>query len=281
MSFEEDTYNAIFSALKHPIRRKILRILDQAPASYTEMLNILGIETGLLNYHLDSLSSLISKDEGGKYNLSDYGRAALSLTCRVEEPSVSPGMRASRRALMAMVVGPLILTVAVTSQAMVIPSIEYHKVHESTDYGNTVYSPNGLYGLEFLTGTPRTVMHFWWKMNTTVDVYVMTREQYHVQRELHDPPTQYLMCSSGAMGNVTVTAENGSGLDTVYEFTIYTGDAWVFEDGHGFSVYYWIPVKKVNYALLALDVMISLALITVIVFEDKLGYRWIAPLCSR
>jgi len=273
MNFEEDTYNAIFSALKHPIRRKILRTLDQAPATYTEMLNTLGIETGLLNYHLESLSSLIAKNEENKYNLSDYGRAALSLTRRVEEPSAPREMTIARRALMAMVVGLLILAVAVTSQAMVTPSIEYHKVHESTDYGNTVYPPKGLYGLEFLTGTPRTVMHFWWKMNASVEVYVMTKDQYRVQRELHGPPTEYLLCSSGAMGNMTVTAENGTGLDIVYEFTIYTGDSWVFEEGHGFSVYYWIPVKKINYTLFALDLMITLAVITLIVFNDKLDYR--------
>lgn len=47
--FEEDTYTAIFSALKHPIRRKILRMLEMAPATYTEIMNALGIETGLLN----------------------------------------------------------------------------------------------------------------------------------------------------------------------------------------------------------------------------------------
>jgi len=234
------------------------------------MLNTLGIETGLLNYHLESLSSLIAKNEENKYNLSDFGRAALSLTRRVEEPSAPREMKITRRALVAMVVGLLILAVAVTSQAMVTPSIEYHKVHESTDYGNTVYPPKGLYGLEFSTGTLGTVMHFWWKMNTTVEVYVMTREQYRVQRELHGPPTQYLMCSSGAMGNVTVTAERGTGGDIVYEFTIYTGDGWVFEEGHGFSVGHWIPVKKVNYTLFVLDMMVSLAVITLIVFEDKL-----------
>jgi len=283
MDFEEDTYNAIFSALKHPIRRKILRTLDQAPATYTEMLNTLGIETGLLNYHLESLSSLIAKNEENKYDLSDYGRAALSLTRGVEEPSAPREMKIARRALMAMVVGLLILAVAVTSQAMVTPSIEYHKVHESTDYGNTVYSPMSLCDLEFLTETPRTVMHFWWKMNTSVEVYVMTREQFRVQRELHGPPTHYLLCKSGAMGNVTVTTENDASLDIVYDFTIYTGDSWVFEEGHGFSVYYWIPVKKIDNTLLALDLIISLAVVTLIVLEDKLYYRWASSsiYCAR
>ena len=41
MDFEEDTYTAIFSALKHPIRGKILRMLQVEPAIYTEMMNAL------------------------------------------------------------------------------------------------------------------------------------------------------------------------------------------------------------------------------------------------
>jgi len=81
------------------------------------------------------------------------------------------------------------------------------------------------------------------------------------------------MRSSGATGNVTVTTENDTSLDIVYEFTIYTGDSWVFEEGHGFSIYYWIPVKKVDNTLFALDMVISLAVITLVVFGDKLDYR--------
>jgi DNA-binding transcriptional ArsR family regulator len=86
MDFEEDTYSSIFLALKHPVRRKILRMLGEDPASYTEILNKLGVESGFLNYHLESLSGLIAKDKDGRYCVSKFGEAALGLVTGVEEP---------------------------------------------------------------------------------------------------------------------------------------------------------------------------------------------------
>lgn len=86
MTAEDDTYSTIFTALKHPIRRKILRQLNTLPVTYTELLNSLSIENGLLNYHLDSMHELIKKEENGTYTLSEFGRAGLNLIQRVEEP---------------------------------------------------------------------------------------------------------------------------------------------------------------------------------------------------
>ena len=86
MDFEEDIYSSIFLALKHPVRRKVLRMLDESPATYTEILNGLRVETGFLNYHLESLGALIAKNEEGEYCLSEFGEAALALTTGVEAP---------------------------------------------------------------------------------------------------------------------------------------------------------------------------------------------------
>ncbi len=85
MSEEDDTYSSMFTALKHPIRRKILRVINQKPSTYTEILNQLGVDNGLLNYHLDNMKDLTTKDEKGRYHLSEFGRAAVGLTERVEE----------------------------------------------------------------------------------------------------------------------------------------------------------------------------------------------------
>lgn len=86
MDFEEDTYNTIFHALKHPIRRRILRQLESMPATFTGLLDELKIDNGLLNYHLNNLNELITKGPDDKYRLSEFGTATLSLTKRVEEP---------------------------------------------------------------------------------------------------------------------------------------------------------------------------------------------------
>ena len=163
MDFEEDTYTAIFSALKHPIRRKILRILEVEPATYTEMMNALGIETGLLNYHLESLSAFLAKNDEGRYRLYDFGEAAMSLTRRVEEPiggRVAQGVSASRRVTLMFITGLLIVGVALTSYSMVETDVRLVKGYETIVY-NSWYPPNGLYRLEMWTDHPGTLMNFW------------------------------------------------------------------------------------------------------------------------
>lgn len=86
MDLEEDTYTSIFTALKHPVRRRILKMLYEGPATYTEILNGLGTETGFLNYHLEGLQGLIRKDAENRYRLSEFGEAAIDLIEGVEEP---------------------------------------------------------------------------------------------------------------------------------------------------------------------------------------------------
>jgi DNA-binding transcriptional ArsR family regulator len=81
---EEETYSVIFRALKHPVRRRIMKTLSHRRMNYMDLARDLSIETGHLNYHLDSLSHLVSKDDEGKYSLSVFGTAALHLFSEVE-----------------------------------------------------------------------------------------------------------------------------------------------------------------------------------------------------
>jgi len=88
METEEDTYSTVFSVLKHPVRRRIVRMLRAKPHTYTEILKALNVETGYLNYHLESMRELITKDAQGRYSLSVFGEAAANLITRVEEPDL-------------------------------------------------------------------------------------------------------------------------------------------------------------------------------------------------
>jgi len=83
-NFEEDTYSIIFASLKHPIRRKILRMLSERPRGFSDMQQAFGIESSHLTYHLESLANLIFKTEYGKYALSSPGEAAASMMRGVE-----------------------------------------------------------------------------------------------------------------------------------------------------------------------------------------------------
>jgi len=82
---EEETYSTMFMSLRHPARRKILRMLAEKPRNFSEMLEDLGISSSHLTYHLESLGELVSKMEDGKYKLSTFGEAAVATMSRVEE----------------------------------------------------------------------------------------------------------------------------------------------------------------------------------------------------
>ena len=83
---DEETYSVIFAALKHPVRRLILRMLSDEELTYTQILTELDLDTGHLNYYLESLGELLAKTDAGKYRLSEFGRAALGLMGGVKEP---------------------------------------------------------------------------------------------------------------------------------------------------------------------------------------------------
>lgn len=82
---EEDTYSTIFTSLRHPIRRRILRMLSESPRSFSEMQEVFRIESSHLTYHLENLGSLLFKTNDEKYALSSLGEAAVSMMYHVEE----------------------------------------------------------------------------------------------------------------------------------------------------------------------------------------------------
>ncbi len=87
----EETYSTMFASLKHPARRKILRMLAEKPKNFSRILEELGISSSHLTYHLENLGELVSKREDGRYRLSSFGRAAVLTMKGVEEaPEVQP-----------------------------------------------------------------------------------------------------------------------------------------------------------------------------------------------
>jgi DNA-binding transcriptional ArsR family regulator len=82
---EDEIYSTMFSSLKHPVRRKILRMLAMKPMTFMEMVEKLEVSTPHLTYHLESLGELISKMDNGQYKLSTFGVATVSAMKGVEE----------------------------------------------------------------------------------------------------------------------------------------------------------------------------------------------------
>ncbi len=111
---KEEIYSIMFSSLKHPVRRKILRVLSDKPLAFSDMLDLLGISSSNLTYHLDSLGELVSKDETGVYRLSTFGQASVSTMKIVEEaPQVQTNKRNGKARKWQIFTGTLLICVIV------------------------------------------------------------------------------------------------------------------------------------------------------------------------
>lgn len=112
---EEETYSIIFTALRHPVRRRILRMLSSRSQNFSQMLGTLRMSSSHLTYHLDSLGDLVFKGEDGVYRLSVFGEAAVSMMYQVEEapktPRRLPSLTVEWKALFAvLIIGLVILS---------------------------------------------------------------------------------------------------------------------------------------------------------------------------
>lgn len=69
-----------FGTLDHKIRVAILTLLyENVEMSYTELLEMLGIDEGLLNFHLRKMRKIVKTTDARTYMLSDYGKLAYAV----------------------------------------------------------------------------------------------------------------------------------------------------------------------------------------------------------
>ncbi len=103
---EEETYSLVFTSLKHPVRRRILRMLAGKSLTFSEIQESITIDSGHLSYHLESLGDLVVHNQNGKYKLSSIGVAAVRLMSGIEEhPSLSSSQKPIRSEVMPKVFG--------------------------------------------------------------------------------------------------------------------------------------------------------------------------------
>jgi DNA-binding transcriptional ArsR family regulator len=134
---DEETYSVIFAALKNPVRRRILRMLSGDELTYTQILTELNLDTGHLNYYLDSLGELLAKTDDGKYRLSEFGKAALNLMDGVEEPKTNlqentKPQRLSLRNTLLIVIPVIALVVA----GLILMNVSYVSTYHYTSTGS-------------------------------------------------------------------------------------------------------------------------------------------------
>jgi uncharacterized RDD family membrane protein YckC len=85
MAVDQDSVSKIIAVLSHPLRREILLILsNRGECSFTDLLNVLKVDTGKLSFHLRTLSAFIEQTPTGKYKLSRTGENSIRVIIDVE-----------------------------------------------------------------------------------------------------------------------------------------------------------------------------------------------------
>lgn len=81
-----DKTSKVYSALGHPIRKKIVEILgEKQHVGFKDLKDAVNVSVGTLYFHLEALDDLIAQDENRKYVLTDKGKLALKLLGSVDE----------------------------------------------------------------------------------------------------------------------------------------------------------------------------------------------------
>jgi DNA-binding HxlR family transcriptional regulator len=112
---EEEIYSTMFRSMKHPARRKILRMIANKPLTFSQLQEELGISSSYLTYHLENLGELVSKEENGTYKLSAFGQATINTMKTVEETPTSPKkekhpIRKWKRAVVALTIALILVS---------------------------------------------------------------------------------------------------------------------------------------------------------------------------
>jgi uncharacterized RDD family membrane protein YckC/DNA-binding transcriptional ArsR family regulator len=85
MAADQENVTKVISVLSHPLRREILLTLsDKEECSFTELLNVVKVDTGKLSFHLRTLSAFMEQTSTGKYKLNRTGENAVRVIMDVE-----------------------------------------------------------------------------------------------------------------------------------------------------------------------------------------------------
>jgi uncharacterized RDD family membrane protein YckC/DNA-binding HxlR family transcriptional regulator len=85
MAVNQENISKVLSILSHTLRREILlNLSEKGESSFTDLLNLLKVDTGKLSFHLRSLEAFIEQTPTGKYKLSRAGESAIRVIHDVE-----------------------------------------------------------------------------------------------------------------------------------------------------------------------------------------------------
>ena len=214
----EIDWASLHKILGDTTRRSILELLAEKDSlTYTEMMTLLQItNTGRLNYHLKALGSLISKDEGGKYRLTEQGRQAANLL-RTFPERVPPEKKLTGLKVATAVVLILIGIVLIASLSLAIMAVAgpaYTTTTNSETVGPQALPQNTTVNL---INWPTTVPTFsiTWSAAGPAHVYVLNQTQNDRLLFTHSQGGQQVSNFTGQLAVWSVQYYNQSGTENV------------------------------------------------------------------
>ncbi len=85
MAVDQENISKVLSILSHPLRREILlNLSEKGESTFTDLLNLLKVDTGKLSFHLRALEAFIEQTPSGKYKLSRAGESAIRVIHDIE-----------------------------------------------------------------------------------------------------------------------------------------------------------------------------------------------------
>lgn len=204
--------------LSDSTRRSILELLaEKETLSYTDMMTLLRVtNTGRLNYHLKSLGNLVSKDEEGRYRLTDQGRLAVNLLKTFPERAPSEKKLSALKIGVSVVLIPLgvflIATFVVAALAFASPATIGSSEHVSLSsqlipQNTTIYLTGWM-----AAGGPVGVS---WSASAPVNVYILNQTEWNALLLQHSTQSQ----GQAALQNFT-----GSPTSSVDEYYLQSGN---------------------------------------------------------
>jgi uncharacterized RDD family membrane protein YckC/DNA-binding transcriptional ArsR family regulator len=78
MSVNQENLSKLFLLLSNEIRRDILLLLNEKEEqSYTDLMNVLDVDSGKLSFHMRNLQIFLEQTPNGKYKLNSLGQQAI------------------------------------------------------------------------------------------------------------------------------------------------------------------------------------------------------------
>jgi DNA-binding transcriptional ArsR family regulator len=216
---EEVDWSSLHKILNDVTRRSTLELLAEKEAlTYTELMTLLQVtNTGRLNYHLKALGTLVSKDDQGKYRLTERGQLAVNLLQTL--PQKAPAEKKQQSAIKIVIaavlilVGILLISSALGSFTFVPSSMTAGST--GAIVSNQVIPQNTTVSLLSWDVQSDTIpLNITWSASSPVFIYAMNTTQYDALLLQH--PTN---------GQVPTTLENFTGIPSswVGQYDLQTG----------------------------------------------------------